>query len=301
MNLVDLHCDTIGECYKRKLALRNNNLHFDLERASGINKLVQSFAVWIPDELRGKEASEYFENVSDYLFNQIGQNDDKACLLNGEPKAGVNAVLAVEGGSAAGGSLEGLERLHEKGVRLITLTWNARNEIAGGAFSDGGFTQFGKEFVKKAESLGIIVDASHLNRESFFELADFAGKPFIASHSNADIVNKPKGKKRNLTFEQVKIINEFGGVVGINFYNAFLDDENAEGIDGICRQLEWFLENGFEKSIAIGSDFDGCTINGQINGVEKMKSLYEELLKRGYPQKCIDDMFFNNAMRLLNK
>ncbi len=301
MNLVDLHCDTIGVCYKRKLALRNNNLHFDLERASGINKLVQSFAVWIPDELRGKEASEYFENVSDYLYSQIEENSDKASVFNGSPSAGVNAILSVEGGSAAGGSLEGLERLHEKGVRIITLTWNARNEIAGGAFSEGGFTQFGKAFVKKAESLGIIIDASHLNRESFFELAGIAGKTFIASHSNADIVNNPKGRKRNLTHEQVKIINEFGGVVGINFYNAFLDDENAEAINGVCRQIDWFLENGFEKTIAIGSDFDGCSINEQISGVEKMKPLYEELLNRGYPQRNIDDMFFNNAMRLLNK
>ena len=206
MKVFDLHCDTITKCCNNNSSLYDNNLHFSLKRALKYDLYTQVFAVWILDEYRNKKAVDYFNEVADYFYEQLEINKEVVSLYGSELDTPIKAILSVEGGSACGGTIEGLNNLHNRGVKIITLAWNDANEIAGGAFSDCGFTEFGKEFVKVAEDLGIILDVSHLNRKSFFEFVEISNKPFIASHSNADIVDNPKGKKRNLTDEQIKII-----------------------------------------------------------------------------------------------
>lgn len=301
MRFFDLHCDTIGECYKNNYSLAENDLHIDLKRTRSFEEYVQAFAIWIKDELRGEDAVDYFNNAADYFYEQLKINKETVSLYGDENKTRVKALLAVEGGSACGGTLEGLHAMINKGVRLITLTWNARNEIASGAFSEGGITEFGKEFIKTAEESGVVLDASHLNRQSFFELSEIATKPFIASHSNADIVDNSYAHKRNLTKEQILCIKDRGGLIGLNFYNAFLETEELKGTDAIANQLDYFLSLDCENILSVGSDYDGCRINTQLCGVEKIPSLYENLLLKGFDKKFLDKIFFENASRFFSE
>ncbi len=301
MKLFDLHCDTIGECSNKNLSLSSNCLHFDLERAKKTGKYTQVFAIWIPDELRGKEALKYFDKTADYFYKELSENEDTVSLYNDNKKTSVKAILAVEGGSGCGGTLEGLHHLHQRGVRLITLTWNGKNEIGSGAFSEGGLTEFGKEFIMEAEGLGIVLDVSHLNRKSFFEFTEIARKPFVASHSNADIVNNVFGKKRNLSDEQIQIIKNNHGLIGLNFCRDFIDDESASGIDALYRQIEYMLSLGCEDVIAFGSDFDGCDIHKDLSGVEKFLMLYDALMQKGLKEKLLNKLFFENAEKFFSK
>ncbi len=295
MRFFDLHCDTIGECSNNNFSLKSNSLHIDLKRAKEIGDYTQVFAIWIPDELRGEEAVKCFDKTADYFYKELRENEELISLYSDKEETSVKAILAVEGGSACGGTIEGLQHLYERGVRLVTLTWNGENEIGSGAFSNGGLTDFGKEFIKEAENLGVILDVSHLNRQSFFEFAEIAEKPFVASHSNADIVNNEFGKKRNLTDEQIQIINEKNGIIGFNFCIDFIEDENASGVEALCRQIEYMLSLGCEDIIAFGSDFDGCDIHNDLCGVEKITSLYKALNQRGFNEKLLNKLFFQNA------
>lgn len=301
MKFFDLHCDTIGECYNKKTPLSKNNLHIDLERAKEIGEYTQVFAVWIPDELRGKSAVKYFDEVSDCFYKEIKENEDLISCYTDNKKTPVKAILSVEGGSACGGTIEGLYHLYEKGVSLITLTWNAQNEIGSGAFSEGGLTDFGKEFIKEAESLGVILDVSHLNRQSFYEFEKIAEKPFIASHSNADIINNKYARKRNLNEEQIKIIKERNGLIGFNFCQDFIENEKAEGIDALYRQIEYMLSLGCEDVIALGSDYDGCQVHSDLCGIQKIPSVYFKLKERGIDENIIEKIFFKNAEKFFGK
>lgn len=301
MKIFDLHCDTAGECYNQGVSLYSNNLHLSVERAKGYESYTQLFAVWIPDELRGKEAVDYFNNVADNFYNEINLYRDYISVYGSGLETPVKAILTVEGGSACGGTIEGLKALYEKGVRVITLTWNSQNEIASGAFAQGGLTDFGKEFVKVAEELGIVLDVSHLNRQSFFEFTEFATKPFIASHSNADIVDNDYGRKRNLSKEQLDIIKSRNGLVGLNYYTEFIEDSECHGIDALCRQIDYFCEQGYEGIVALGSDFDGCRIHDDLAGVEKLGGVYRTLIERGYPKELIENIFWKNAQDFFNK
>lgn len=295
MKFFDLHCDTIGECSNNNFSLRNNNLHIDLERAKIFESYTQVFAIWIPDQFRKVFAVEYFNKAVGYFYKEIEKNNDLISLYSDNKKTPIKAILAVEGASACGGTIEGLHHLYDKGVRLITLTWNAKNEIGCGAFSEGGLTSFGKEFIKEAENLGITLDVSHLNRQSFFEFAEIARKPFVASHSNANIVNNEFGKKRNLDKEQIEIIKEHHGLIGLNFCRDFIEDEKADGIDALYRQIEYFLSSGCENIIAFGSDYDGCSVHNDLGGIEKIPSLYNTLKKRGIDENKLKKLFWENA------
>lgn len=301
MRYFDLHCDTIGECSNNNLSLKNNSLHIDLKRAEKISEYTQVFAIWIPDELRGKDAVKYFDKTADYFYREIEKNNELISLYSSEEKTPVKAILSVEGGSACGGTIEGLYHLYERGVRLVTLTWNAPNEIACGAFSEGGFTEFGKEFVKASEKLGITLDVSHLNRQSFFEFAEISQKPFVASHSNADIVNNEYGRKRNLDDQQIKIIKEYNGLIGLNFCRDFIENEKFQGVDALYNQIKYMLSLGCEDILAFGSDFDGCTIHNDLNGIEKMPKVYSSLKEKGVSENVLEKIFWKNAERFFLK
>ena len=304
MKLFDLHCDTIGECYKNKLSLRHSGLHVSLDKEKNFESYTQVFAVWIPDELRGKSATNYFNNVCDYYYKELELNKDLIVNFNDAKKDDkrVKAILAIEGGAALAGDIENLYKAYEKGVRILTLTWNAENEIASGAFCEnGGLTSFGKTVIKKMEKIKMVIDVSHLNRKSFFDVAENTTLPFIASHSNPDIVETNAGRKRNLADEQIEIIKERNGLIGLNFYKEFLDVDNKTGVDALKVHLDYLLNKGCENIIALGSDFDGCAITDEIIGLESMNEVYDALLKDGYSRNLIDDLFYNNAERFFEK
>lgn len=301
MKVFDLHCDTITECYKNNLPLYKNDLHFSLENTKGYESYTQVFAVWILDEYRGDVARAYFNEVADYFYNEIEKNKDIISLYGDSGKTPVKAILSVEGGSACGGTLEGLNEMYDRGVRLATITWNGNNEIAGGALAEGGFTEFGREFVKKAEEYGIILDVSHLNRQSFWEFCEMATKPFIASHSNGDIVDNSYAHKRNLTEEQIKKIKSVNGIIGLNFYRTFIETEDSQGIDALAKQIEYFVSLGCEDLIALGSDYDGCRIHDDLNRVDKLSNVYKVLLQKGFSPELLEKVFYGNAERFFQK
>ena len=303
MKFFDLHCDTIGECCKNKYSLRKNNLHISLEKARNFESYTQVFAIWIPDELRKEKAVAYFDSVCDYYKSELLRNKDILISYDSLKKdeKRMKAILSVEGGAALGGTIDGLYHLYDRGVRILTLTWNAPNEIASGAFSDGGLTEFGKEVIKKCEKLKMIIDVSHLNRQSFFDVAENTERPFIASHSNPDIVNTNSGRKRNLTDEQIEIIKNRTGLIGLNLYEAFLDIGNKTGVDALMVHLDYLLERGCENVIAFGGDFDGCDLTEGISGIESIEEIYNSLLRSGYNEELLNNLFYNNANLFFKK
>jgi len=203
----------------------------------------------------------------------------------------------VEGGAALGGRLEMLDRLWETGVRMMTLTWNAPNEIGSGSETQQGLTSFGRDVVRRMEELGMMVDVSHLNDTGFWEVAKLARRPFLATHSDSRAV---RDHSRNLTDEQFKAIRDMGGIVGINFCTMFLadvemDDRNVTE-DQLMAHILHFLDLGGEDCVALGSDFDGATLPAFLEGAESLRTLREIMLKAGLGEALTDKICFRNAL-----
>lgn len=297
MKLFDLHCDTLGECVKTGKSLLHNDLQLDLERGISFSRWVQCFAVWIPDDLRGVGAVRFFDEAAALLeaeaercprLRLVRRGEDLDSLRDGE----CGAILTVESGAAAAGTIDGIRHLYSRGVRMMTLTWNAANELGGGVRAPGRLTPFGMEALREMERLGMAIDLSHASERLFYDVAAHTAGPLVASHSNArSLCAHP----RNLTDEQFCLIRDRGGLVGLNFAPFFLRSQGKASREDLYRHAEHFLSLGGERTLAIGSDFDGTELPEDIEGLSSMEEIYELFLRHGYSESLVRQIFFENA------
>lgn len=278
MKYFDLHCDTLCRCADENGSLSENYFHIDIKRLSEFEKAVQTFACFIDDKYQGEQAYNRFFELYDIYSNTDFKN--------------VQPILSIENLSCLNGDLENIHKFKECGVKIASLTWNKENGIAGGAESESGITDFGKEVVKTLENEDIVIDVSHLNFKSFADLCEIATKPFIATHSDSFAIFS---HKRNLKDEQFEIICDIGGVVGINFYKAFLCEKENDYYD-LLRHIERFLLLGGEDSISLGSDFDGCDVHKSIGRVENMPDFYL-FLQKELGKQVADKIFYENSAK----
>lgn len=309
MRIFDLHCDTVDALALRDVSatfsdqlgnattgdLADNSLHLAGNRMRAVSDgWAQCYAVWVPDDLTGTGLSPlgFYDRCQRYFAEQMEAHPDAfaqarhAGDVEQALSAGkVAALLTVENATPVT-SLDVLDRMAADGVRMITLTWNGANQIAGGAQEPGGLTVFGKQVVRRMGELGITVDVSHLSDQGLADVLTTTDAPLVASHSNARAMcNHP----RNLTDDQFRAIAERGGLVGINYYRAFIREMSEEGaasptrevtFDELSAHIEHFLDLGGEKVLALGSDFDGSEVPAWLDGCEQVPSLIDRLASR---------------------
>ncbi len=306
MDVFDLHCDTLYECVKHGRELMDNPFAVDLRRGRAYRRWAQVFAVWMPDFLRGEPAFEQCVRTLRFAREQADTYADQmtlvtdADLLDGallNERCG--ALLGIEGASALAGSLEHLEEAAALGGRIVTLTWNGSNELGHGSGSGcaDGLTSFGRMAVRKMEQLGVIPDVSHLNEKGFWDVAEEAQGPFIASHSDSAAVHP---HTRNLTDDQFREIAGRGGLVGLNLCGEHLGlagEETAEQptFEPLMRHLDHFLSLGGETVLAFGCDLDGTDLPARWGGIEVYGRMKEALLRNRYEEQLLDRLFFGNC------
>ena len=311
MQLFDMHCDTLYRAYTENSTLFNDSFHISFAKADYIRPYIQCLAVWIPDEYRGERAWELFCGCVSKLREQLAGTDILWCRTADDIRKvcenkGQGIILTVEGGAVLGGELSRIRMLHDEGVRMMTLTWNGRNELGDGIMEkdDLGLSEFGKAAVREMERVGIIVDISHAGEKLFHDTAMTAERPFLASHSNIRAVTP---HKRNLTDEQFRKLVSMGSLTGLNFCADFLARENdageilqPSGMYDIIKHTGYMLSLGGGKSIAMGADFDGANIPQDIAGIESMDRLHE-LFEEHFGSEITEDIFFGNAYRFFTE
>ena len=209
-----------------------------------------------------------------------------------------SAVLTIEGPAGFDYNPEMLEDLYKVGFRITTLSWNEQNPLTGSCVTGGGLTDLGREYVMQAQRVGMVVDVSHISDEAFWDIIAMTEKPIIASHSNSrSLCNVP----RNLTDEMYLAICKTGGTVGINFYTEFLGENPT--VDTVCDHIFHFLQlAGDDKHLSIGSDFDGMkSLPEGFSGVQDYPKLAERLLNRGLADKTVENIFWNNAIGVIDR
>lgn len=298
MRLFDLHCDTLYECYHRGQSLCDNSLHVDLRRASVFERYAQVFAVWMPDSLRGEAAVQECGRILDFAVDQLRQNTDRIAIyregrsLHDIWNSGrAAAILAVEGGSALGGDLWQIEKLAQRDVKILTLTWNGENELGYGAGCDKNLPlkPFGRAAVRELERQGILPDVSHLNERGFWDVCELAEGAVIASHSLSAAVHV---HPRNLSDGQFLEICRRGGLCGLNLAGSQLGEQTFACVE---RHLDHYLSLGGEHAVAFGCDLDGTDLPPEWGGIEVMPRLYDYLCRKNYEEALLCRLFFSNC------
>ena len=173
----------------------------------------------------------------------------------------LSSILTVEDCVEIDGVLDRFDEVYADGVRMMTLTWNYENCIGFPNSADHlahtkkGLKPFGFDAIEKMNTLGIIIDVSHLSEAGFYDVAAHSKKPSAASHSCCRAL---KDHPRNLTDAQLRAVADHGGVVGVNFYDGFAGSQDGyTSIDDIVRHVLHIRDKAGVDSIAFGSDFDG--------------------------------------------
>lgn len=207
------------------------------------------------------------------------------------------AFLAIEGAEAVREDEGLLELAYEAGVRMVSLVWNLPNGLSGSCQTGEGLTEKGKHFFRRAQKLGMLVDVSHLSEKGFWDMAELAEKPIVASHSDSFAVCP---HPRNLTDAQFQAICDLGGTAGLNLYGPFLTDGPRVTFDDLRRHLDHFLDLGGEGHLALGADLDGCSVLPEgFAALNDYETLGRYLADAGYPDETIQNLFCNSLMKVV--
>lgn len=305
------------------IRLRKNTRHIDAERLKSSGYLCQCLGMCA--SRRAANAArvspwEYLLMLCDTFDEEVAACPDllrpatSGTEMERNFKAGYVSVLkTMEDSMALGTDPEHLREVYRRGVRVASLTWNHENELAfghrilegGGLEIDdrNGLKPAGFAFVRAMEELGMIIDISHLNdagtRDVFATVS--ASTPVIATHSNARSLC---GHARNLPDGFLRQLADHGGLTGINFWHASLNEKYIKGpeklsaVDDMCAQMKYIRNVAGIDSIGLGSDFDGITSTTEISGCGEIQKLAEGMERAGFTDDEIEKVFYQNALRV---
>ena len=301
LSLFDLHCDTATALFRDGTSLYENDCHVSLRKASDFLGYRQIMAIWSDKTLDDEQAFCRFQDVADYIRNQLTINSFPL-LRNGSALPSHGAFLAVEDARLLCGDMGRLNILYENGVRFLTLVWGGESCIGGAHDTAVGLTPFGKQTVRACFSLGIVPDISHASEKTAmetFELAEQYGKPVIASHSDSYSVCP---HTRNLTDDQFITVKKLGGIVGICLCPAHLSaDPDTANIDSILKHIEHFYSLDGEDCLSLGCDLDGTSLPIGFSSVRDVYRIAEHMAKHGYSDGQIEKLFYKNAENFVTK
>ena len=307
----DFHCDTAlklaGVESESKASLRQNDFHIDLTRAATLDGYAQCFACFTTpfmEKWHGISPVNAFERELAAIRAEMERNSDLISqafsvrdILKNQENGKMSGILTLEGTAGINYDASRLEELYRLGFRVVSLGWNEQNPLTGSHHTGGGLTEQGREFAREAQRLGYLVDVSHISDEGFWDLIRITEGPIIATHSNSRSV---WGESRNLTDDMFRAICETGGVAGFNMCAEFIGETPT--LDTACDHILHFLELDPDGThIALGGDLDGIeNMPDGFRGVQSFPAFAERLLQRGLDDKAVQNIFWNNALGVMN-
>lgn len=267
------------------------------------------FVIWIDTPYVNKpekRLNEILKSIKDELIN----NEEIVLVRNMkeiEIAKSMNKFyifLGMEGLSGIGNNINKIHELYDFGVRHCMLTWNEENLLATGVKGNKnrGLTSLGKKAVKLIEEKNIILDVSHLNEKSFWDIINIVKQPVIASHSNSQALCNVD---RNLSDQQLLAIRDTKGIVGLNSYSKFISDKiENQNIDGLIDQAKYIAYKIGVEHLSLGFDFlDFLENEPTTEGLEncsKVPNFIEKLKEAGFNKKEIDMISRKNWYRIIN-
>src|ERR1700740_149267 len=239
--IVDTHADTpqrfLDEGYDIGSTDPNDAGHMSLDKARRGNLGAEFFSIWVEPETNKGHFAQHTFDLIDSVYEQAARHPDRmmmafsvADIERAHKDHKLAALMGIEGGHSIENDIRLLRDYYRLGVRYMTPAWSNTNEWAdsSGDIDDpkvqhhNGLTDFGKQVVLEMNRMGMMVDISHVADKTFWDAIATTKAPVIASHSSARaLVDAP----RNMTDDMLRAVAKNGGVVDVNFFSGF-DDEN---------------------------------------------------------------------------
>jgi membrane dipeptidase len=262
--LVDTHNDILMQTADKGYVFDKDLkglTHSDLKRWKEGGLDVQLFSVFCDGEKINP--LDFAKSQMDSLDAVIKRNPDKIVkvanskeLFKAVNQKKLAAMIGVEGGHMIENNLDNLDYFYKRGTRYMTLTWNNSTDWATSAYDETfnkelthkGLTDFGKQVVQRMNTMGMLVDVSHVGEETFKDVINTTTKPIIATHSGVYAICP---HQRNLKDYQIQAIAKNGGVIQVNFYSGFLDPNYFKNKDAFLEkhkeEVDSLYKTGKEK------------------------------------------------------
>jgi membrane dipeptidase len=244
--VVDTHADTPQRFLDEGFDIGSTDPkdigHISLDKAQRGNLGAEFFSIWVDPETNHGNFARHTFDLIDSVYEQAARHPDRmmmaystADIERARKEHKLAALMGIEGGHSIENDIHLLRDYYRLGVRYMTLSWSNTNEWAdsSGDIDDpkvqhhNGLTDFGKQVVLEMNRLGMMVDISHVADKTFWDAIATTKAPVIASHSSARaLVDAP----RNMTDEMLRAVTKNGGVVQVNFFNGFDDEDFRKAI-----------------------------------------------------------------------
>ena len=333
---------------KRDIAVAQPKMHTDIPRLKEGNVGAQFWSVYVPAETAkdGKALLQTMEQIElvremikrypDTFAAAVTVADIEAARKEGK----IASLIGVEGGHCIEDSIENLRRLKKLGAGYMTLTHSDTlgwADAATDTAKHNGLTPFGEEVVREMNSLGMLVDLSHVSDATMRAALKISKAPVIYSHSSARAI---ASHPRNVPDDILKLVKENGGVVMVNFFSGFVVPESAKILSemfAVSRDLrakfpneqdysrerkKWEALNPYpagdihdvvdhiehigriagKECVGLGSDYDGiskCPL--QLEDVSTYPLITQELLNRGWKAEEIHGLMSGNVIRAMKR
>src|SRR5579872_1428565 len=266
--IVDTHADTPQRFLYENFDIGSTDPkdvgHISLDKARAGNLGAEFFSIWVdPETNQGHFAKRTFDLI-DSVYEQAARHPDRmmmafstADIERAHREHKLAACMGIEGGHSIENDMRLLRDYYRLGVRYMTLSWSNTNEWADSSGDidnpkvqhHNGLTDFGKQVVLEMNRLGMMVDISHVADKTFWDAIAVTKAPVIASHSSARaLTNAP----RNMTDDMLRAVAKYGGVVDVNFYSGFVDEDYRKASEPINKQAGEAVKTYLEKQKAEG-------------------------------------------------
>lgn len=199
-------------------------------------------------------------------------------------------------------TLDDLNQMYQLGIRHASLTWNEANHLATGVAGEAnrGLTKEGQKFLDYMLNHQMIIDVSHLNIKSFYDVLEYAPKNIIASHSNAYTLSE---HRRNLNDDQLAKLRAVGGYVGAVSARNFVSKDHAkQNTIGLADQIIYLGEHLGIDHVMLGldimdylGDYETSPANlDNLVGHGDAQNIIIELQKRKLTKKEIEGIAYQN-------
>lgn len=318
MYFFDCHSDMFADAaIKQEQGIKGNILRDHLPRQAKSNIRGMIAVLWINLDWT-HDPKTRFPQLLPLAQEELRECGDRlrlvrrmADIAKAEKDGVPYVILGVEGASGFMGGEKTIRHLYDKGCRHISLSWNEKNDFATGVGSSHvgrGLTRIGREAVAIMEELGMLVDVSHLNEKSFWDVMDASKGIVIASHSNCRALCPAE---RNLTDQQIKAIARRGGIIGMNTWGDFVKAKEPN-VEDFVNHVDHIVNIAGIETVACGFDF--CDYFGNdptseedqpmpttagLSKYEDVPNFQRELEKRGYSAEDIEKIAYKNIRRVL--
>jgi membrane dipeptidase len=235
---------------------------------------------------------------------------------------GIGLLLSLEGVEALQGDPAAIDEWWERGVRMVGLTWNHRNDFAGGiSVPDQGLTEAGRGLVRRLAELGAVLDLAHASEPTWDDaLAEFEGAVVVSHAGCRAVLDHP----RNLSDLQLEALAARDGVLGLMAL-ALVVDPDRPTLDRYLDHLDHavsvmgvehvglgadFIDQVAQAELATGKSFQGMMADAQqagrgrfalegFTGPEHYPVLVDALRARSYEGERLDAITSGNFLRVL--